>query len=272
MADLKYFKFFKKAVFTAFFFTCLLAQAETQQTPCGLGPLTGEEVFAKSVHDGDTLTLMSGDKVRLIGINSPEIAREERPSEAYSRQAQKALKALVMDKPLLLGFDRQERDRYGRLLAHIFTPEGVNINAKMLEAGLAAQIIVPPNLGIKDCYAKIERNARCQQQGLWQLDAFKPKKLTDVDKAAPNYLILEAKVLHYQFDKGHKLWLGPKHRIEISKKDFETYFSKLWLAQILSAESLIFRGWLSAKSGEYILRIRHPMQVSKKADFSCYSE
>lgn len=254
---------------TAFFLFTPILLAEAATPPCSLGPLAGETVFAKRVHDGDTLVLTNGEKLRLIGINTPELAREGRPSEPFSRKAQKRLNALVMNQPLVLAFDRQERDRYGRLLVHLFTKEGMNINAQLLKEGLATQILVPPNLGIASCYAKTETEARCQEKGLWKLKAYEPQGLSGLQGPFPGYRILEAKVERHELRNAHTLWLNEKHRIEISKKDFAAYFSNAWLQNIIDANSLIVRGWVHKKGGLFVLRVRHPRQISLKQNYLC---
>ncbi|NOZ81793.1 MAG: hypothetical protein GXO63_01445 [Candidatus Micrarchaeota archaeon] len=90
------------------------------------------------VIDGDTVVIASGEKVRLIGIDTPE-----RGERCYL-EAKRFLESVVLFKNVSLERDSENRDRYGRLLRYIFINETL-VNALILEKGLGVLYIIPPN-------------------------------------------------------------------------------------------------------------------------------
>ncbi|HEY9148940.1 MAG TPA: thermonuclease family protein, partial [Gammaproteobacteria bacterium] len=120
----------------------------------------GESVAVDYVYDGDTLRLEDGRKVRFIGINTPEIKRDGSPSEPFSRAARKRVVALTGGDAMVLRLDQERHDRYGRLLAHPYLADGRSLSKLLLQEGLAAAVVVPPNLWHSDCYLQQEQAAR----------------------------------------------------------------------------------------------------------------
>ena len=99
------------------------------------------------VYDGDTVKLSGGEKVRLIGINTPERGRDGAPDEPYSKQAKQMLERLLATQGnnVLLRFDTSQTDRHERLLAHVYLSNRVSVSVYMLSHGLATALTVPPN-------------------------------------------------------------------------------------------------------------------------------
>ncbi len=130
----------------------------------------GESVVVKKIYDGDTFTLSDGRKIRLIGVNTPELGRQGQADEALAfaaKQAvQRAIQPATTGRDVLLYFGRERRDTYGRQLAHLFI-DGQSLAAMLLEQGLAWHVVVPPNTGLAACFAKAEQSARDQAKGLW---------------------------------------------------------------------------------------------------------
>jgi endonuclease YncB( thermonuclease family) len=141
---------------------CLAADCNDRQA--------GETFAVAFVIDGDSLRLKNGEEVRLIGLDTPEFGRKGRADKPFAREARKALVSLVevADGRVLVrpGIDR--RDRYGRLLAHIYAPDGENLTAELLRQGLGYQAIVAPNQVHLACYRAAEREARNAGRGLWR--------------------------------------------------------------------------------------------------------
>lgn len=105
------------------------------------------------VYDGDTIRLTDGRKVRLIGIDTPELGHDGKPDQPLAKQAKERLERLA--KPYLkvqLRYDEQRRDSYGRTLAHVFLRDGTNVQRDLLSSGLATVIAVPPNLWQLECH------------------------------------------------------------------------------------------------------------------------
>jgi micrococcal nuclease len=126
------------------------------------GPLSGQVV---SIHDGDTLTvLIDGrtEKVRLIGVDAPELAQLP-----WGEQARDALKALVEGKTVRLETDITARDQYKWLLAYIYVGETF-VNLEIVRQGQAVIYTVPPNVAHVDEYRKAQAEAREAGRGVWK--------------------------------------------------------------------------------------------------------
>jgi len=124
------------------------------------------------VIDGDTIQVCciarKREKVRYIGINTPETKHPTKGVEYYGKEAAKANRKLVEDKTVILTFDVEQRDRYGRLLAYVFLEDGTFVNAWLVEHGFAQVMTVPPNVKHQELFLKIQREAREAGRGLWK--------------------------------------------------------------------------------------------------------
>ena len=153
--------------------TLVLAAAVAHGTPAADCPAShiDEHVQAVHVYDGDTIKLQDGRRVRLIGINTPEIGRNGSPSGPLAEEARTTLRELLDagHGKLLLQYGTERHDRYGRLLAHAFLQNGENIAVSLLQQGLATTLVVPPNTWARDCYQDHEDQARRADRGLWGL-------------------------------------------------------------------------------------------------------
>ena len=156
----------KALLWGAFFIAWLFVQPALADY-CSM-PGIGQLVTSKRVIDGDTLDLADGRRVRLIGINAPEIGRQGNVSEPYAQAARKGLQRLVKNADLRLLVGEESTDRYGRTLAHLFDVQGANIEARLLARGLGFTVAIPPNLQLLECHLQYERQARAQLQGVWR--------------------------------------------------------------------------------------------------------
>ena len=115
--------------------------------------------------DGDTLWLSGIGKVRLIGIDTPEVYGQV---ECYGRQASAFVERTVplgSEVRYRLGID--ERDRYGRALAYLWLRDGRFLNRLLVARGYAQPMTVPPNVEYADLFARAARRAREAGRGLW---------------------------------------------------------------------------------------------------------
>ena len=131
--------------------------------------------------DGDTLQLSNGEKVRLIGVDTPESSNNSKLRRDAKRTGQDAkeiikmgkeaaafTRDLVQGKNVRLEFDVQKRDKYGRLLAYAFLEDGTFVNAEIMKAGYAQVMTIPPNVKYQELFLKLEREARESKRGLWK--------------------------------------------------------------------------------------------------------
>ncbi|MHA6163118.1 thermonuclease family protein [Pseudomonas sichuanensis] len=129
-----------------------------------------QQVAVRYVVDGDTVRLVDGRSVRLIGINAPEVAGKGRPSEPYAEAAKRRLQALIKASDGRVGLvpGVESKDKYGRTLAHIYSRTGHNLEAQLLSEGLAYRIAFAPNTRLAECQQQAEQAARKARLGLWR--------------------------------------------------------------------------------------------------------
>ncbi|RME48535.1 MAG: hypothetical protein D6791_03070, partial [Chloroflexi bacterium] len=118
----------------------------------------------RRVIDGDTIELTSGDRVRYIGIDTPEMSE---PRECYATEATAKNRELVEGKRVALRKDVSETDRYGRLLRYVYLPTGEMVNAVLVREGYAVASTFPPDVMFADLFVELEREAREAARGLW---------------------------------------------------------------------------------------------------------
>jgi len=127
-----------------------------------------EEVRVAFIFDGDTLRLADGRVVRLPGVNAPELGNRGKPDQPVAAQARRAVQDfLPPGGGARLLVDAGNSDRYGRLLAHIYSHEGQSLEVMLLARGLAWHVAVPPNLRLASCLAAVEAHARDRGEGVW---------------------------------------------------------------------------------------------------------
>ena len=122
------------------------------------------------VVDGDTIYVQLADrveKIRYIGVNTPEIHHPIKGEEAGGREAAAMNRRLVGGRPVRLELDVRSRDRYGRLLAYVWLGDTM-VNAELVRRGYAQVMTVPPNVRYQDLFVKLQREARDAGRGLWR--------------------------------------------------------------------------------------------------------
>ena len=135
-------------------------------------PAQGEPVEGTVVRvvDGDTIHVKVGDyveKVRYIGMNTPEIHHPTKGEQPGGREAAEMNRRLVCGKRVRLELDVRSRDRYGRLLAYVWVGE-LMVNAELVRLGYAQVMTVPPNVRHQELFVKLQREAREAGRGLWR--------------------------------------------------------------------------------------------------------
>jgi len=124
------------------------------------------------VVDGDTIHVQVGgvrEKVRYIGVDTPETVRPGFGVECFGRAASAANARLVAGERVRLERDAEARDRYGRLLAYVYRErDGAFVNAALVHDGFASPLRVPPNVEHADEFLALSRDARRAGRGLWR--------------------------------------------------------------------------------------------------------
>lgn len=161
----------KKASLVGAFFMAAIWQVPALalcSAPAGV-----QTVSVRQVVDGDTLRLVDGRSVRLIGLNAPEIGRKGRVSEPFAVAARQRLQALVSASGGQVGLQPgvEPRDKYGRTLAHVYGRSGDNLEAQLLSEGLGYRVAVAPNVALAGCQQQAEQAARRAGVGVWRQPA-----------------------------------------------------------------------------------------------------
>jgi len=136
-------------------------------------------VFAENLYrvqrvdDGDTIVLSDKRRVRYIGINAPEIehkwaGKNFQATEPFGDEAKKMNMALVQKKNIRIEQDEELYDRYGRLLAYIFLEDGIFVNERMLQEGLAYCLVKKPNNKYEKRLLKAQQEAMTAGKGIWR--------------------------------------------------------------------------------------------------------
>ena len=130
-------------------------------------PSAGITLHVRHVIDGDTVITTTGEKVRYLGIDAPEMASEKNPAQYFAEESKMTNKKLVEGKTIKLEFDVEKTDRHGRLLAYVFLKDGTFVNAKLIEDGNARAYFIPPNIKYYAKFKKTEIEAMKNRKGVW---------------------------------------------------------------------------------------------------------
>ena len=149
----------------------LLAAACASPTPSGPPADAGRGVVTQLV-DGDTLDVeVAGteERVRLIGVDTPESVAPNRPVQCYGAEASAYLATLVpVGTEVRLERDAVARDQYGRLLAYVYrADDDLLVNLALVEQGYADAVTYGDNEALYDALVAAEAAARDGGRGLW---------------------------------------------------------------------------------------------------------
>ncbi|HET6369826.1 MAG TPA: thermonuclease family protein, partial [Nitrospiria bacterium] len=156
-----------------FIFTLVIFQLFSYQLSSGTPRFLSTTVRVQEVIDGDTVILTDGEHLRYIGIDAPEIRRKVNGRWIYlpeplAEEAKVHNERLVIGKTLTLEFDRERKDRYGRLLAYVYVND-LFINAELIREGYARLLVYPPNTRHADLFLRLEREAMREHRGIWNV-------------------------------------------------------------------------------------------------------
>jgi endonuclease YncB( thermonuclease family) len=237
---------------------CLAAAGNVRAVNCP-AERTSERVRVVHIYDGDTIKLTDGRRLRLIGINTPEISHDGSPSQALAEAARSALITLLdrYNRTLNLQYGKQTRDHYGRLLAHGFLDDGTNVAVRLLEQGMATALVVPPNTWTRACYAAIETTARQEQRGLWALPDYQVIDGTALHADTRGFRIVRGRINDIR-ESRHGTWLdleGPLV-IRVNRKDLVNF--KPGFPETLEGKTIEVRGWIKTDRNGLRVNVRHP--------------
>lgn len=271
---LNFFEDTKKAPNGAFFvsvisfsltFLCLAAQADD----CALAG--GEWAELGYVYDGDTLRLKDGRKIRLLGVNTPELARKTKTvntsAQALSGAAKVAAELFFRDsKRLRLVYGAQRFDRYKRTLAHVFNEQGRSLERDLLSQGLAFHIAIAPNLSMLECFSGAADMARRKGLGVWGHRDWVPVLADNIQPKDAGFRRVSGRIV--SISAGDTWWLefDGKLVLKLSPADRRAFAGYDWLA--LKGRRVEVTGWIVDRSSDvkrgykpYLMSLRSPYAV-----------
>lgn len=129
-------------------------------------PDDGRFLVAKVI-DGDTIELDTGEKVRYIGVNTPETVDPHRDPQCFGKEASDYNTALVQGHRVELVADTSNTDKYGRLLRYVYKEDGTFVNERLIRDGYAYALAYPPDTAHKADFVVAQRQAQATSRGLW---------------------------------------------------------------------------------------------------------
>jgi endonuclease YncB( thermonuclease family) len=211
------------------------------------------------VFDGDTVLLNDGRKVRLLGINTPEVKNRNKQGDAGGEEAKQWLMDKLKNTRVRLETDVEKNDSYGRTLAYLITEKQKNVNVALVAAGLAQVNIFPPNLKYVKQLVEAGQQAEAAQLGLWK---------------RPEYAAIPVEQLT---EEGHSGWtrlIGKVRAVNPARRFVYLEFTDRFNARIDMADHTLFpawqsyqgktievRGWLNKRGDIFSMLIRHPSAI-----------
>jgi micrococcal nuclease len=119
------------------------------------------------VIDGDTLLLTNRERVRLIGVDTPETKHPKKPLEYFGKEAYLFTKRMVEGKQVRLEYDWQRKDKYRRTLAYVYLLDGTFLNAEIIKQGYGFAYTRFPFKYLED-FRRYQKEAREKKRGLWK--------------------------------------------------------------------------------------------------------
>lgn len=245
---------------------CIPVQAV--ELPVGLAP--GGSGRVVEVVDGDTVVLADGREVRLVGIQAPKLplGGPNFPTWPLAPEAKAALQKLVLREEVTLGFGGRERDRHGRLLAHLFrSTDGLWVQGELLARGLARVYTFPDNRALASELFARESKARAARRAIWAFDRYAVLPPEAAERAFDQYALIEGTVLAVGRAHGSAyLNFGPDWKTDftavIRPQALRVFADEGIDIALYEGRRVRVRGWVESWNGPMI-EVTHPEQIEE---------
>lgn len=249
----------------------------SEPPPCTLKAGATHTVVA--VIDAETLELDDGSEVRLAGILAPSPPAFVTADAVWppDRQAREALKGLLLGENVELAFAEPQRDRWNRLVAHVFVVDAAGqrewVQGWLLRAGHAR---VEPLPGDASCVSEMlahERQAMAADLGLWRNPAYRirwadqPQRLM---RLRNTFQLIEGTVRKVALTRGRAyVNFGDDWRSDftagVSRRSAVFGAAAIAKLQALEGKHVRIRGWIERRNGPYV-ELFHPLQIEAVGD------
>ena len=248
---------------------CLLLLALAFVPAWAQAQQAGDVITARvaQVYDGDTVRLEDGKVIRLVGINTPEIAHRL-PAEPYGDAAATQLRDRVLGRTVKVVVSATPHDRYHRVLGDIYLPDGTWLNRWMITTGAAHVYSFPDNRANIDTLLKAEAQARAAHKGLWALPRYQVLAATGTFPASSigQFHLVAGKVLSVTHGRDRTyLNFGPNWRTDFTAEIPDTalpLFKAAGLTPLTryTIRQVLVHGRLKPVNGT-LITVTHPEQL-----------
>ncbi len=192
------------------------------------------QAFERGVHtiahvvDGDTIDLVSGERVRFLGVDAPE------SGACHFEEARAAMRKKLEGKQVRIEKDISGADRYGRLLRYVYvlssdpTKDDVLINEWLLHEGHAYTLAIAPDNRYRDLLASAQRSAKDAGRGIWGKCEYESADadLREEDSIAPSRkCTIKGNISEKGYGKNYFLEGCPNYaRIKVDPRKGEDWF------------------------------------------------
>lgn len=238
----------------------------------GARPSSAQTARVEEIIDGDTVTLAAAidgaREVRLVGIQAPKLplGRKDFKTWPLADEAQAALDRLARGREVSLIFTGRERDRHGRILAHLQRDDGLWLQGEMLRLGLARVYTFADNRGRAQEMLAIERRARADGAGIWRHPFYRIRTADALDDAEiGTFQLVEGTITAAQRVKSRiYLNFGADWRSDFTVVIAASALPMFEAAGIdplaMQGRRVRVRGWLDRYNGPMI-EATHPEQI-----------
>lgn len=229
---------------------------------CG-PPASAETVHVRYVHDGDTLILDNDRKIRIIGINTPELAHDGKPAEALGIRARNRLRQLVFasDNQVRLQYGAERKDRYGRYLANLWDTRRQNLTEALLREGLGWVIAIPPDIRYLDCYLAAEKSAHKAGRGVWGHPDWKVRRARNLGLRETGFRRVRGQVTRVNRSAG-ATWITLDNRLTLKLADKDQQWFPHGPGPEWVGRTLDVRGWLYRVRDKLRVNVHHPAMLT----------
>jgi micrococcal nuclease len=219
-----------------------------------------ETVQVRHALDGDSLVLTDGRQVRLLGVNAPEMSPVVQP---LARAARTLTAQLTEGRRVMLTFETDRADHYGRLLAHVQLPDGRDLEEILLRRGLGWLVAIPPDVEWVARLARAEADARAAHRGVWSVVSYEPIDAEHLTAGDTGFHFVSGTIRSVH-EGAHVFYfdLTPTVSILVPRDDWQRYFADAGHPRDLRGRRIVARGWLTSHDNGLRLRVGHPAMLT----------
>lgn len=230
----------------------------------------GGSVAVAAVIDGDSLTLVDGRTVRLVGLQAPRLSKGRRdfPEWPFAREATAALDALLAGQTVTLRYGGARADRYGRVLAHLVRADGLWVEGEMLREGMARVYTFADNRAALEPMLALEREARAAKRGIWADPFYSVRTPEEAPRYAGRFEIVEGRIVDGARTAGGVfLNFGADWHTAFTlrlRSDALKLFRAARLDPLALTGTMVrVRGWIRRDRQRAVIDITHPEEIER---------